>query len=140
MGFLDEKLKKPESLITKKSNVAGVSLGFSQLITFAIYAIVFYVGALLHRDDGLGMKNMLASIFAIIFASMRAGMNLHFAGDIGDANNAVLNIFEILDTPDEVQLQQKSNKKLYHPEKVRGEIEFKDVVFKYPSRDKIVLK
>jgi ATP-binding cassette subfamily B (MDR/TAP) protein 1 len=102
MGFLDEKLKKPESLITKKSNVAGVSLGFSQLITFAIYAIVFYVGALLHRDDGLGMKNMLASIFAIIFASMRAGMNLHFAGDIGDANNAVLNIFEILDTPDEV--------------------------------------
>jgi ABC-type multidrug transport system fused ATPase/permease subunit len=102
MGFLNEKLKKPESLIMKKGHVAGLSFGFAQLTIFAIYAIIFYIGALLHRDDGLGMKNMLASIFAIIFSSMRAGSNLHFAGDIGDAHNAAVNIFEILDTPDEV--------------------------------------
>jgi hypothetical protein len=102
MGFLDIKLKKPASLITKKSNIAGLSLGFSQFTIFGIYAIVFYIGALLHRYHGLTEKDMLTSIFGIVFASTRAGMNLHFAGDIGDAHNAAVNIFEILDSPDEV--------------------------------------
>jgi ATP-binding cassette subfamily B (MDR/TAP) protein 1 len=140
MGFLNEKLKKPEALIPNKGHTAGVSFGFAQFTIFGIYALIFYIGALLHRDDGLTMKDMLASIFPIIFASMRAGMNLHYAGDIGDAHNAAVSIFEILDTPDEVQLQLKNREKHVHPEKVRGDIEFKDVVFKYPSRDKIVLK
>jgi ATP-binding cassette subfamily B (MDR/TAP) protein 1 len=93
LGFLDERLKKPAALIFSKANVAGLSLGFSQLTLFVIYALVFYIGAILHRDDGLTMKDMIAAIFAIMFASMRAGMNLHFAGDIGDAQNAAINIF-----------------------------------------------
>ncbi len=83
------------------------------------------------------MKNMLAAVFAAVLASMRVSMNLHFAGDVGEAHNAAVNIFEILDTIDEVQLQlqRQPKEKLYHPETVRGDIEFKDVVFKYPSRD-----
>jgi hypothetical protein len=60
------------------------------------------------------MKEMLASIFPIIFASIRAGMNLHYAGDIGDAHNAAVRIFEILDTPDEVQLHQQRREKHIH--------------------------
>jgi hypothetical protein len=43
------------------------------------------------------MKKMLAAIFLIIFASMKAGSSLHFAGDIGNAQNAAVNIFHILD-------------------------------------------
>jgi ABC-type multidrug transport system fused ATPase/permease subunit len=108
LGFFYEKLKKPIALIASKGHTAGLSFGFAQFTIFGIYALIFYIGALLHRDAGLTMKEMLASIFPIIFASMRAGMNLHYAGDIGDAHNAAVSIFEILDTPDEVQLQSQT--------------------------------
>jgi hypothetical protein len=73
LSFLEEKLKKPELLIKRKSHIAGISIGFSQLVMFGIYAIVFYIGAILHRDNGLTMKKMMAAIFPIIFASMKAG-------------------------------------------------------------------
>ncbi len=72
-------------------------MGFFQLVIFGIYALIFYVGAILHCDNGLIMKKMLAAIFLIIFASMKAGSSLHFAGDIGNAQNAAVNIFHILD-------------------------------------------
>jgi ATP-binding cassette, subfamily B (MDR/TAP), member 1 len=101
LGFLNERLKKPESLIVKKANIAGVSLGYSQLMMFVIYAIVFYVGAIFHRDQGLHMRNMFASIFAIMFAAFGAGNNNQFMVDVGQAYNAAKNIFEILDTEDE---------------------------------------
>jgi hypothetical protein len=71
---------------------------------FIIYAIVFYVGAILHRDNGLTLENMLTAVFTIIFACMRAGQNLHFAGDIGEAENAAINIYKILDALDEIQI------------------------------------
>jgi ATP-binding cassette subfamily B (MDR/TAP) protein 1 len=97
LGFLDERLKKPQSMIPSKANVAGLSLGISNMTLFVIYAIIFYVGAVLHRSNGLSLENMLAAVFTVIFACMRAGFNLHFAGDIGEAENSATNIFKILD-------------------------------------------
>ena len=68
---------------------------------FVINAIVFYVGALLCRDGTITIEGMFKSILAITFATMGAGNNAAFAGDIGAAKNASKNIFEILDTEDE---------------------------------------
>jgi ATP-binding cassette subfamily B (MDR/TAP) protein 1 len=99
---LNERLKKPESIIVKKGNIAGLSLGYSQLMMFVIYAIVFYIGAIFHRDQGLPIKNMFTAIFAIMFASFGAGNNNQFMVDVGQAHNAAKNIFAILDAIDEL--------------------------------------
>ena len=42
---------------------------------FFIFAIIFYVGALFHRDNGLEVVDMFKSIFAIMYAAMGAGNN-----------------------------------------------------------------
>lgn len=62
-------------------------------------------------------------------------------GDVGAAKAACREIFRILDSEDEVQLLKKNrealkidNKPLI-TDKVKGEIEFKNVSFKYPTRD-----
>lgn len=68
---------------------------------FIINAIVFYVGAILCRDEVITIEGMFKSILAITFATMSAGNNAAFAGDIGAAKNASRNIFEILDSEDE---------------------------------------
>lgn len=40
---------------------------------FVIYAVVFYVGAILHRDNGLTVLDMFTSIFGVMFATFGAG-------------------------------------------------------------------
>lgn len=44
---------------------------------------------------------MFRTIFSLLFATISAGNNAAFAGDIGAAKNASKNIFEILDGEDE---------------------------------------
>lgn len=68
---------------------------------FLINAIIYYVGALFCRDIGLSVNDMFRTIFALLFATMGAGNNAAFAGDIGAAKNASKNIFEIIDAEDE---------------------------------------
>lgn len=68
---------------------------------FLINAIIFYVGAVFCRDIDLSVNDMFRTIFSLMFATMGAGNNAAFAGDIGAAKNASKNIFEILDAEDE---------------------------------------
>lgn len=50
------------------------------------------------------------------------------------------NIFGLLDSEDEIQIHEKTNPNAIKSGEIKGDIEFKDVVFKYPTREKIVLK
>jgi hypothetical protein len=40
LGFLDEKLKNPISLIPSKGHTAGLSFGFAQFTIFGIYTLI----------------------------------------------------------------------------------------------------
>ena len=42
-------------LANKKGIIAGLSFGFSNLVVFIMYAIIFYIGAIFVRDTGLDM-------------------------------------------------------------------------------------
>jgi ATP-binding cassette subfamily B (MDR/TAP) protein 1 len=42
---------------------------------FAVYAILFYVGAIFHRDEGVDVVDMFTAIFAIMYAAFGAGNN-----------------------------------------------------------------
>lgn len=82
---------------------------------------------------------MFTSIFGIMFATMAAGFNQPYAGDIGQAKNAAKNIFEILDAPDEFQIEENS-KRPHLKNPLKGDIEFRNIKFKYESRDKLLFE
>jgi len=46
-------METPRRIIWKKGHLAGFSFGFSNLIMFVLFAIVFYIGAIYYRDDNL---------------------------------------------------------------------------------------
>jgi len=131
------KLDKPLKAAIKKGNMSGLFYGLSQGISYGTFALVFYVGALFIRDIDLSFKNMLQSIFAIMFAAMGTGNAMHFAPDIGNSINAAINIFKILDTKPAIDLDDpKQNKR----SQVTGNIEFRNISFKYPTREKQIFK
>lgn len=65
---------------------------------FIVYAILFYVGAIFHRDNGVESVDMFTAIFALMYAAFGAGNNNQFMTDVGAAYNAARNIFKVLDT------------------------------------------
>lgn len=75
VGFLEERLKVPAAQVSKKANVSGLAFGFSNMVMFIIYGLTFYLGAVLNRKYDLDLKDMLASMFAVLYASFGAGNN-----------------------------------------------------------------
>jgi ATP-binding cassette subfamily B (MDR/TAP) protein 1 len=76
---------------------------------------------------------MFTAVYAITFAAMSAGNNAHFMPDVAQTNNAAANLFLILDSEDEEQMQAREESKMIK-EGVNGDIEFRNISFKYESR------
>lgn len=125
-----DKLKVPYEIGVKKGNISGILFGFSQFIMYLVFALIFYLGAVFIRDNGLSIADVFTAIYSIMFAGMTAGNNSHFMPDVANANNSAANIFEILDSEDEDQIQIKDGSKLLKTP-IKGNIQLKDVAFKY---------
>jgi len=42
---------------------------------FLVYGILFYIGAIFHRDNGVPAVDMFTAIFAVMYAGFGAGNN-----------------------------------------------------------------
>ena len=129
-----DKLKIPYEIAVKKGNISGLLFGFSQFIMYLVFALIFYLGAIFIRDNNLDIADVFTAIYSIMFAGMTAGNNSHFMPDVASAKNSAANIFEILDSEDEDQLQIKEGSQLLKTP-IKGHIQFKNVAFKYETRD-----
>ncbi|KAM3147561.1 hypothetical protein pb186bvf_000368 [Paramecium bursaria] len=139
LNIYGEKVQLPLQKAAKRGVYAGLAFGFSQMQMFLINALIFYIGALLVAYHGLPVESMFKSILAITFATMGAGNNQAFAGDIGAAKNASKNIFELLDTEDEFQREERLGRKKLKTQ-IQGNISVNNITFKYESREKNVFE
>ncbi|CAD8160850.1 unnamed protein product [Paramecium pentaurelia] len=132
-----KKIQGPLKECVSKGLQAGSAFGFSQMQPMLINAIVFYCGALLVKYQGLDVNDMFRAIFGITFATMGGARDSHFVGDVDKGRVAAGNIFEILDSIDEFQIEeQKQFKRL--KTQIKGNIECINLTFKYPTREKNV--
>jgi len=105
---------------------------------------MFFFGGLIIKElvdeDGnskYSAEDVFIALFAIMFGANAAGNAASFGPDMEKANAAAEKIFKIIELPstiNAVEMDEKKNKKNIDADKVRGEIEFKDVWFRYPTR------
>jgi len=79
----------------------------------------------------------LRAIFGIIFAAFGAAMASNMSGDLQKAKDSSKEVFEILNTDIDIFNDENA---LEHGNSIIGKIEFKNVWFKYPSRNQYVFK
>ena len=87
------RLVDPLSVAIKKGNISGILYGFAQFIMFVVFAVIFYLGSIFIRDNGLDVSNVFTAIYAIMFAGMTAGNNANFMPDAAAGKNSAANIF-----------------------------------------------
>ncbi|QCD80147.1 ATP-binding cassette [Vigna unguiculata] len=131
MELYQEKCEGPIKAGIRRGVISGLSYGVSFFMLYAVYALSFYAGARLVEDG----KSTFSDVFRVFFAFSMAAMGISQSGslvpDSTSSKSAAASVFAILDRKSQIDPSDDSGFTL---EEVKGEIEFKNVSFKYPTR------
>eukprot|EP01101_Sappina_pedata_P007178 TRINITY_DN374_c0_g1_i1.p1 TRINITY_DN374_c0_g1~~TRINITY_DN374_c0_g1_i1.p1 ORF type:complete len:1278 (+),score=466.09 TRINITY_DN374_c0_g1_i1:299-3835(+) len=125
------RIQEPYVSGIKRAQLTGLGYGSSQLFMFMSNAIGFYYGAYLVFNKEIDFEQMMRTFTAIIFTAMSVGQGSSMAPDYAKAKAAAAGIFDLLDGVPFIDCM--SNLGGHKPQAI-GEIELKNVYFKYPAR------
>uniref|UniRef100_A0A4W4FW74 ATP-binding cassette sub-family B member 5 n=1 Tax=Electrophorus electricus TaxID=8005 RepID=A0A4W4FW74_ELEEL len=117
----------------KKAITTNVSLGLTQFFLFGTYALAFWYGTKLSVDEpeNYSIGRVLTVFYAVMIGSLSLGQGAPNLESIAKARGAAYSIYNTIDTPRPIDSSSKEGLK---PDSVKGDIEFKNIYFKYPSR------
>lgn len=111
-----------------KSSVLYAS---SQSFVFLCIALGFWYGGTLIGSNEYSMFQFFVCFSAIIFGAQSAGTIFSFAPDMGKAKQAAHELKVLFDRKPEIDTWSPDGERVEHME---GNIEFRDVHFRYPTR------
>ena len=121
---------------TLKSQVAAVTYGVSIALLYYGFAIAFWYGAKLVRDEGLDYEKECTAIFSPFMGAMGVTIAVVFAPDLSAGSKAVKRLFALIEYQSSISATDPTGLK----PKIEGEIEFRDVLFAYPRKATPVLQ
>ncbi|XP_071661151.1 ATP-binding cassette sub-family B member 5 isoform X2 [Patagioenas fasciata] len=129
----DANLDMARSVGVKKSITTNTSLGVSQFLIFGSYALAFWYGTKLtvEEKENYDIGNVLIVFFSVIVGAFSLGQAAPNLESVAKARGAAYEIYQIIDKK---RLIDSSSKEGYKPDKLLGEIEFRNIHFSYPSR------
>ncbi|XP_053322474.1 ATP-dependent translocase ABCB1 [Spea bombifrons] len=134
----EKNLEDAKKIGIKKAVTANISIGFAFLMIYASYALAFWYGTTLVIDEGYSIGGVLTVFFAVILGAFSIGQTSPNIEAFSNARGAAYAIFNIIDNVPKIDSFSTEG---FKPDKIKGDIEFKNVKFTYPSRPDIqVLK
>ncbi|KAM3681012.1 ATP-binding cassette sub-family B member 5 isoform 3-T3 [Ammospiza maritima maritima] len=119
----------------KKSITTNTCLGLSQFFIFGSYALAFWYGTKLTAEDPhYDIGRVLIVFFSVIVGAFCLGQAAPNLETVANARGAAYEIYKIINKK---RLIDSSSKEGYKPDKLVGEIEFRNIHFSYPSRPDI---
>ncbi|RWR80846.1 ABC transporter [Cinnamomum micranthum f. kanehirae] len=131
MALYKKKCEGPMKAGMKRGIVSGIGFGFSFFALFAVYAASFYAGARFVEDGKATFADVFRVFFALTMAAFAISQSSSLAPDASKAKASTASIFGILDRKSKIDPSDDSGMTL---EAVKGNIEFRNVIFKYPTR------
>lgn len=134
----EQKLELPYKSAKKRANIYGLCFGFAQCVIFMAYAASFRYGGYLVSSEGLQYMIVFRVISAVVISGTALGRASSFTPDYAKAKTAAAQFFKLIDRVPKISTSKTSGEKW---ETFRGEIEFLNCKFTYPTRPDIqVLK
>ncbi|XP_005041072.1 PREDICTED: ATP-binding cassette sub-family B member 5 isoform X2 [Ficedula albicollis] len=135
----DANLEMAKRVGIQKSITTNTCLGLSQFFIFGSYALAFWYGTKLTAEDPhYDLTRVLIVFFSVLIGAFSLGQAAPNLESVANARGAAYEVYKIINKK---RLIDSSSKEGYKPDKIIGEIEFRNIHFSYPSRpDAKILK
>ncbi|MCO5597338.1 hypothetical protein L7F22_051414 [Adiantum nelumboides] len=127
----DKILKKASRASLQQSIVAGIGIGTIMFCTFGMYAYTFWFGAAFIVHGGYTGGRVITVFFSIIIGTSALGQSMPSLTSISAGKAAAYKMFQIINRVPCVDITDESGCVLVG---LKGEIEFRNVEFAYPTR------
>ncbi|XP_018424050.1 PREDICTED: bile salt export pump-like [Nanorana parkeri] len=119
----------------RKGIIMGFFTGYMWFIIFLCYALAFWYGSQLVLDEEeYTPGNLLQVFFGVLVGALNLGQASPCLQAFASGRGAATNIFETIDNEPKIDCMSEEGYKL---DKVKGEIEFHNITFHYPSRPEV---
>ncbi|KAM9766569.1 bile salt export pump [Menidia menidia] len=131
----DKNLVSAQRWGIRKGLIMGFFTGYMWLIIFLCYALAFWYGSTLVVDaEEYTPGTLLQVFFGVLVAAMNLGQASPCLEAFAAGRGAATIIFETIDREPEIDCLSEAGYKL---DRVKGDIEFHNVTFYYPSRPEV---
>ncbi|XP_055960362.1 ABC transporter B family member 13-like isoform X2 [Mercurialis annua] len=129
-------LNKPNKQALLRGHISGFGYGFSQLCAFGSYALGLWYASILirHRDSNFGQ--VMKSFMVLIITALSIAETLALTPDIVKGSQALGSVFRILNRRTVIDTDNPTSNMVAD---VKGDIDFRNVNFKYPARPNIAI-
>ncbi|KAJ8255334.1 hypothetical protein GJAV_G00203690 [Gymnothorax javanicus] len=130
----DVQVEAPYRAALKKAHVYGACFGFSQCVIFLANAASYRFGGYLVENQGLHFSIVFRVISAIVTSGQALGRASSYTPDYAKAKISAARFFQLLDRKSKIEVYSEKGEKWSD---FRGNIEFIDCKFTYPTRPDI---
>lgn len=129
-----EKLQAVHDINSKTAMIVGVKDSIQSILQWVMVAIILYITGKEVVSNKIGVADIVVITNAINFLSFAFQMLFGNAADLKKASVSTAKILEIIDREPKIKIEKGQT--VSH---VRGKIEFRNVCFRYPSREEFAL-
>uniref|UniRef100_A0A8C2I4V4 Bile salt export pump n=1 Tax=Cyprinus carpio TaxID=7962 RepID=A0A8C2I4V4_CYPCA len=132
--MFEVQLEAPYQAALKKANVYGACYGFAQCVVFMANSASYRFGGYLVYREGLHFSFVFRVISAIVTSGTALGRASSYTPDYAKAKISAARFFQLLDRIPKISVYSNEGDKW---DNFKGDIEFIDCKFTYPSRPDI---
>ncbi|XP_075414573.1 ATP-dependent translocase ABCB1 [Tenrec ecaudatus] len=130
----NKNLEEAKRIGIKKAITANISMGAAFLLIYASYALAFWYGTTLILSEKYTIGKVLTVFFAVLIGAFSIGQASPSIEAFANARGAAFEVFKIIDNKSSIDSYSADGHK---PDNIKGNLEFKNVHFSYPSRKEV---
>ncbi|XP_014731144.1 PREDICTED: multidrug resistance protein 1-like isoform X2 [Sturnus vulgaris] len=115
----------------RKAITSNISMGAAFLLIYASYALAFWYGTTLILTEDYTIGKVLTVFFSVLIGAFSIGQTAPSIEAFASARGAAYTIFNIIDNEPQIDSYSETG---YKPDHIKGNVEFTNVYFNYPSR------
>ncbi|XP_033136812.1 ABC transporter B family member 7 [Brassica rapa] len=127
----EKKLEIAYKSMVQQGLFSGLGLGIMMVVSYCTYGIAIWYGAWLIMEKGYTGGQVMNVIFAILSGGMSLGQTLPSLNAFAAGQAAAYKMFETIRTKPKIDAYSMTGKVL---DEIKGDIELKDIYFRYPAR------
>ncbi|XP_053743936.1 ATP-binding cassette, sub-family B (MDR/TAP), member 4 [Synchiropus splendidus] len=127
----EKHLKSAKAVGIKKAISTNLTVAATYLVMYLSYALAFWYGSTLILEDEYSIGKLLTVFFVVLIGAFSIGQTSPNIQSLSSARGAAHKVYHIIDNTPNIDSYSDAG---YKPDSVKGNIEFKNIDFTYPSR------